>query len=235
MVVVEARAVVRRFGTTTVLAGLDLEARAGEIVGVFGPNGAGKTTLIRVLATLLSPSAGTVRLFDEDAFGAGGSRLRRRLGLVTHETFLYPDLTGIENLLYYARLYRLADGAARADELIAWAGLDDHRARPVRSYSRGMAQRLALARALLHRPDLLLLDEPFSGLDAGGSAAVEQMLEQLRSEGRTTLLTTHDIDRGLRVAGRVYIMNRGRVAWGSSGPATPAEFGEAYRRAVHPA
>jgi heme exporter protein A len=230
--VVEARGLVRRFGVTTVLAGLNLTAGAGEIVGVFGPNGAGKTTLIRILATLLTPSGGTVQLFGEDAFGPRAAAVRRRLGLVTHETFLYPDLTATENLLYYARLYQVADGARRADELIDWAGLTEHRARPVRAYSQGMAQRLALARARLHHPHLVLLDEPFSGLDAAGADAVESMLEELRAQGHTALLTTHDMTRGLRVTDRVYILNRGRVAWESAGRAEPEEFSRTYRQVL---
>jgi len=230
--VLEARSLVRRLGHTRILAGLDMTARAGEIVGVFGPNGAGKTTLVRILATLLRPTAGDLSLFGEDAYGPSASRLRRRLGLVTHESFLYQDLTGTENLLFYARLYGLPNRTARADELMVWAGLEEHGGRPVRAYSRGMVQRLALARALLHGPDLLFLDEPFSGLDTSATEAVERVLERMRGEGRTVVLTTHDIDRGLRVTDRVYILNRGRMAWESSGPANPDEFADAYRRAV---
>jgi len=230
--VVEAHALVRRRGSTAVLAGVDLRVRGGEIVGVFGPNGAGKTTLVRILATLLSPTAGNVTLFGEDAFGPNGPRIRRRLGVVTHESFLYPDLTGTENLLFYARLYGLRDGPARASEVMAWAGLGEHGSRPVRAYSRGMVQRLSLARALLHDPDLLFLDEPFSGLDAAAAVAVEGVLERVRSQGKTALLTTHDVDRGLRLTDRVYILSRGRLVWESSGPAHPDAFAEAYRRAV---
>jgi heme exporter protein A len=229
---VEARALVRRFGPTAVLAGLDLTAGAGEVVGVFGPNGAGKTTLVRILATLLTPTAGSVRLFGEDAFASSTARIRRRLGLVTHESFLYPDLTAVENLLFYARLYDVPDPAGRADELVTWAGLSVHRSRPVRAYSRGMMQRLALARALLHGPDLLVLDEPFSGLDAAATDAVEHVLQRVRREGRTALLTTHDVVRGLKIADRVYILNRGRIAWQSAGPTEPAVFSDAYRRVV---
>jgi heme exporter protein A len=229
---VEAHALVRRFGPTAVLAGLDLTVDAGEVVGVFGPNGAGKTTLVRILATLLTPTAGSVRLFGEDAFASSAARLRRRLGLVTHESFLYPDLTAVENLLLYARLYGVQDPAARADALVAWAGLGMHRSRPVRAYSRGMMQRLALARALLHEPDLLVLDEPFSGLDAAATDAVESVLQRLRREGRTALLTTHDVVRGLKIADRVYILNRGRIAWQSTGRTEPGVFSDAYRRVV---
>jgi heme exporter protein A len=230
--VVEARALVCRFGPSAVLAGLDVTAGPGEIVGIFGPNGAGKTTLVRILATLLRPTAGNVYLFGEDAFGRHARQLRRQVGLVTHESFLYPDLTATENLLFYGRLYGLSDAAARVDEFIAWAGLSEHRTRPVRAYSRGMAQRLTLARALLHGPRLLLLDEPFSGLDSTATVAVERLLDRVREEGRTAVLTTHDLDRGLRAAGRVYILNRGRVAWESSGPAEPRAFTDAYRRVV---
>jgi heme exporter protein A len=229
---VETRGLVRRFGPVTVLEGLDLRVARGEIVAVFGPNGAGKTTLLRILATLLAPSRGAVSLFGSDAFGAEARALRRRIGLVAHETFLYPDLTATENLLYYARLYRLDDREGRAAELLAWAGLEAHRARPVRSFSRGMAQRLALARALLHRPELLLLDEPFSGLDAAGGEALEAALGRVREAGGTTVLTTHDVARGLALSDRACILSRGRLAWESPGPARPDAFVDAYRRAV---
>lgn len=230
--VVEAQALVRRFGPTAVLTGLDLHARAGEVVAIFGPNGAGKTTLIRILATLLTPTTGSVRLFGEDAFASRAPRVRRRLGLVTHESFLYADLTALENLLFYARLYGVQDGATRADELVAWAGLEAHRARPVRAFSRGMTQRLALARALLHGPELLVLDEPFSGLDAMATEAVEDVLRRSRHEGRTVLLTTHDVARGLQIADRVYVLHRGRVAWESDGPTALDVFSDAYRRVL---
>jgi heme exporter protein A len=230
--VIEAQGLVRRFGTATVLAGVDLRVNAGEIVAIFGPNGAGKTTLLRILATVLAPTAGTVSLFGSDAFGSHAGMLRRRLGLLAHESFLYPDLTATENLLYYARLYRLDDGGDRAAELLGWAGLEAHRARPVRSFSRGMTQRLALARALLHRPELLLLDEPFSGLDAAGADAVEAMLVRMRDAGGTTILTTHDVARGLALSARACILNRGRLAWESPGPAAPDAFADAYRRVV---
>ncbi len=233
--VVETRGLVRRFAATTVLAGLDLRVGAAEIVAVFGANGAGKTTLLRILATLLSPTAGLVRLFDTDAFGPAGARLRRRLGVLTHESFLYPDLTAIENLQYYARLYGVEDPAVRIPEVLAWADLGNHGARTVRSYSKGMTQRLALARALLHRPELLLLDEPFSGLDGAGAEAVDEMLRRARAAGGAALLTTHDVDRGLRLADRVYILHRGRVAWESPTTPTAAVFAEAYRRAIESA
>jgi len=231
-VVVEAQGLVRRFGTATVLAGVDLRVGPGTIVAIFGPNGAGKTTLLRILATLLAPSAGAVSLFGNDAFGSHAGVLRRRIGLVAHETFLYPDLTATENLLYYARLYRIDDGSERAAELLAWAGLDAHRTRPVRSFSRGMAQRLALARALLHRPELLLLDEPFSGLDAAGAEAVETTLARMREAGGTVVLTTHDVARGLALSDRACILNRGRLAWESLGRAPADAFAAAYRRVV---
>ena len=230
--VVEARGLVRRFGTATVLAGIDLRAAPGEILAVFGPNGAGKTTLMRILGTLLAPTAGAVSLFGDDAFGSQARALRRRIGLVAHETFLYPDLTATENLLYYARLYRLDDGVARTAELLAWAGLEAHRARPVRSFSRGMAQRLALARALLHRPELLLLDEPFSGLDAAGADAVETVLARMRDAGGTVIFTTHDVARGLGLSDRACILNRGRLAWESPGRAQVDAFADVYRRVV---
>jgi heme exporter protein A len=231
--VVEAQALARRFGPAPALAGVDLAAAPGEVLVIFGPNGAGKTTLLRILATLLGPSGGTVRLFGEDAFGPGAARLRARLGLVTHQSFLYPDLTAAENLRFYARLYGLGDdGAARAAELLAWAGLSGDARRPVRAFSRGMEQRLALARALVHDPALLLLDEPFTGLDPTAAETVEDLLAQARRDGKTVVVTTHDVDRGLRAADRVCILHRGRIAWASHGPTGPEDFARAYRHFV---
>src|SRR5690242_19045951 len=148
---VVAEGLVRTFAGAPVLAGVDLVVRPGEALGLLGPNGAGKTTLLRMLALLLRPTSGRLAIFGHEA-GEAPPALRRRIGYVAHESHCYPDLTAAENLAFYARLFDVTDAPARIAELLAWAGLEAATSRPVRVYSRGMGQRLALARALLHRP-----------------------------------------------------------------------------------
>jgi heme exporter protein A len=209
-VVVHAERIGKSFGRAAVLRDVSLRVAAGETIALFGPNGAGKSTLLRVCATLMTPTSGSLRLFGV----ADASRdTRRRIGLVAHQSFLYPDLTARENLSFYAGLYGCADATRLVNEWLARVDLEDASDRPVRTFSRGMEQRLALARALLHDPDLLLLDEPWSGLDAAAADWLAALLGELRSRGRTIVAATHDFARGLGVADRAIILHRGRVAW----------------------
>jgi heme exporter protein A len=229
---VRAEALRRSFGGVSVLSGVDLALDAGEALVLLGPNGAGKTTLLRVLALLLRPGGGRLAVFGEDALAAPPA-LRRRIGFVGHETLCYPDLTAAENLAFYARLFDVPDAPERIAELIAWAGLETAARRPVRVYSRGMGQRLALARALLHRPDLLLLDEPFAGLDPHGVAALQERLAGLRAAGHAIVLTTHDLERAAPIATRLAILHRGRIAWEGAGHgADGVVVAEAYAAVV---
>jgi heme ABC exporter ATP-binding subunit CcmA len=221
----------RDFGGAPVLAGLDLTVDAGELVVLLGANGAGKTTLLRVLATLLRPSGGSLRIFGEDA-SRRPPAARRRLGHVGHESACYPDLTGQENLQFYAELHGVPDPAGRIADLLRWAGLVGAARRPVRVYSRGMAQRLALARALLHGPELLLLDEPFSGLDPAGTTRLQTLLAELRLSGHAIVLSTHDIERVAPAATRVAILHRGRIAWMQDGAADAVVLAAAYDTVV---
>ena len=231
-VVIEARGVGRQFAGVSALQAVDLRVTSGEAVAVFGPNGAGKTTLLRVLATLLRPSAGTVRLFGE-TLADGGARARGRIGFLSHQSFLYPDLTAMENLDFYARLFRVPGRAPRVSALLDRVGLTGWAHRPVRTLSRGLEQRCALARALLHEPELLLLDEPFSGLDVGAAAALADILRQAHAAGTTVLMTTHDIARGVEACGRAVILRRGRLVWDGRVEATqPAAFERQYLAAV---
>jgi heme exporter protein A len=206
----------RTFGGVSVLAGVDLVVEGGECVALLGANGAGKTTLLRVLATLLRPSGGTLTLFGEDATLRSPAMLRK-IGYVGHESACYGDLTARENLAFYAELYGVGDAAARVDELVEWTALGTAARRPVRTFSRGMTQRLALARALLHRPELLLLDEPFSGLDPQATATLEALLIDLRQSGHAIVLSTHDVPRAAALASRVVMLHRGRIAFDDSG------------------
>ncbi len=203
----------RRFGAAPVLRGIDLEVTRGECVAIFGANGAGKTTLLRTLAGLLRAESGTVELFGTVL--PANADLRRRIGYLGHESFLYRDLDARENLAYYGRLFGVRD-PSRGDAMIARVGLAHARAKLVGTYSRGMLQRLGLARALLHAPDLLLLDEPLTGLDPAGARLLSQILDERRAQGVTIVMATHDIDRALESATRAVILDRGRVAWDSS-------------------
>jgi heme exporter protein A len=207
---ITARGVERRFGSIRALRSVDLDVRKGSTVAVLGSNGSGKTTLLRVLAGLLRPSAGEVRVLGTVL--PGDTELRRRVGLLAHESFVYGDLTGVENLTYYARLYRVFT-RAHVNALLDEVGLLEAAGRPARTYSRGMLQRLSLARAILHQPELLLLDEPYSGLDAAGIDVLGAVLGRLRANGATIVLTTHDLDRALAAADAAVVLDRGRVAW----------------------
>jgi heme ABC exporter ATP-binding subunit CcmA len=213
----------RRFGGVAVLAGVDLTVVPGEVIVLFGPNGAGKTTLLRVLATLLRPSAGRLHLFGDDATRHPPAALRR-IGYVGHESACYPDLTGAENLTFYARLYELEDAAARVDAALVWAQLGAAARRPARTYSRGMWQRLALARALLHAPALVLLDEPFSGLDPDGTALLTDKLRALGAAGAAVVFSTHDIGAAATVASRAVLLRRGQIAWQGQAPDAAAAY-----------
>ncbi len=230
--VIEAENVHKTFAWTPVLQGVSCRVRAGEIVCLFGPNGAGKTTLLRVLATLLQPSAGHLRLFGQVPTAAA---VRRRLGFLGHESFLYPDLTPVENLTFYSRAYQLTNAAERTEKVLEQVGLQQWRDTQVRIFSRGMEQRLSLARTLLHDPDLFLLDEPYAGLDARGITTLQSVLVTAKDRGKTVVLTTHDFALGLDIASRALILHRGRIVWESTAPLPAAqEFSTIYQQYTQP-
>jgi heme exporter protein A len=218
---------VRRFGEREALAGVDARLAAGESLAVFGPNGAGKTTLLRVLAGLLRPHAGSVRLLGhelpDDAWAVRG-----RIGFASHEPLLYRELSGRENLDLYARLYRVPNGNERIAELLAATDMTSRADEPVRTLSRGMVQRLALVRAVLHRPEVLLLDEPRAGLDPDAEELVEPLIG--RGCGLTRVLVTHDLERGLAEADRVLGLRDGRAVFTASAEEVSADqLRELYR------
>jgi heme exporter protein A len=199
-----------RLGRRLVLAGVSLAVAPGEAVAVLGPNGAGKTTLLRVMAGLLRPGVGRVTLWGRDP-GACAPAVRGRLGYLGHQTFLYDQLTALENLVYYGRLHGLQRPEARARELLEDEGLALFAHDPVRSFSRGMQQRLALCRAWLADPDLLLLDEPWTGLDPEAAARLEARVERLRGRGGSAVFTSHDLEAAVRTADRYAVLVAGRV------------------------
>lgn len=208
-----ARRVTKLFGRTPVLKQLDLELDPGRCHVIFGRNGAGKSTLLRVAATLLKPTSGEL-FYDGNPLSELGPSVRDRIGLVSHQSFVYADLTVRENLEFYGQIY----GRSRdVDELLEWADLTLRQDSPARSLSRGMQQRLTVARALLHEPKLLLLDEPFTGLDALSAERLEKLLADTKGEDTTIALATHDVARGVALADRILLMEAGRIVFDATG------------------
>jgi heme exporter protein A len=211
-VAVEVQGLNKHFGSATALGGVDFTVAAGEFLTVFGPNGAGKTTLMRILATLARPSEGTVRIYGQDTRRAPAAA-RRRVGLVTHRSLLYASLSALENVAFFARMFGVDDAERRAAETLADLGLEHRMHDAVQTYSRGMEQRCAIARALVHEPDVLLLDEPFSGLDPDARARLRTLLMPPGDTPRTVILTSHDLANGAELADRVAILARGRLVF----------------------
>jgi heme exporter protein A len=199
----------RHFGRRRALSKLSLTLRSGDIVGLLGPNGAGKSTLIGVLATLVTASGGEVR-YGEQTAREGGSALRHRIGLLAHELHLYGELTARQNLAFFASLYSV-DSESAIDAALERAALTDRSDDQVLGFSRGMRQRLGLERALLHQPRLVLLDEPFTGLDDRSVGAVTARLRQLAAAGAIVLVATHDLDLADGLVTRVALMRDGRL------------------------
>jgi ABC-type multidrug transport system ATPase subunit len=222
------RDVSRHFGRRRALHRINLECRAGEIVGLLGPNGAGKSTLLAILSTLLAPSSGEVLYGNTPARDAGPA-LRGRIGLLGHDLYLYPELTAGENLAFFARLYGLDRVGERVAEALVRARLSDRASDTVAGFSRGMRQRLALERALLHGPRLLLLDEPFTGLDDDSGQALVRRLRELRTAGRIVIVATHDLDLAEGLLDRAAVLRDGRLLGVDAGSAT---LRDRYRRAI---
>ena len=206
---IAARRLEKRFGHATALTGVDLEVPAGSSLAVLGPNGAGKSTLLRLMAGLGRPSGGSLSICGEAAHDRAA---RARVGFVGHATFLYAALTARENVLFAARLHRVPDAAARVQERLAQEGLDGAAHLAAGALSRGMAQRLAVARGLVHDPEIVLLDEPFAGLDRRAAQRLAGRLADLRHEGRTAVLATHDVGLAAQVADLAIVLAAGRVA-----------------------
>ncbi|HEX6459063.1 MAG TPA: ABC transporter ATP-binding protein [Thermoleophilaceae bacterium] len=217
----EAEGLERRYGERTALTGVSFALQPGQTLGLFGANGAGKSTLLRILATLLRPHGGTVRVLD-GALPDEAWKVRGRVGYVGHDPLLYRELSGRENLLFHARLHRVPE--QRADELIAAVGMQRRAHDPVRELSRGMVQRLSAARALLHDPPLLLLDEPYSGLDP----AARELLDPLigKPSGRTRVLVSHDLESGAAECDLALGLRAGRQLY--LGRPNPADLRSLY-------
>ena len=201
---------VKRFGLKTVLCGLDFQVEQGEFVALLGPNGAGKTTFLRILSSLSRPSMGNVRIAGYNLPNQAAA-VRSRLGVVSHLPLLYGDLTAEENLRFYARMYGVQKIDERTLEVLDLVGLKHRRRDLVRTFSRGMQQRLAIGRAVLHDPEVMLFDEPHTGLDQDACSMLDSVLREVAARGRTVVMTSHDLSRAADLASRFDILSRGVI------------------------
>jgi heme exporter protein A len=227
----EATGLTRHFGRRRAVHDVSFALGAGDGLALFGPNGAGKTTLLRLLAGLLRPSSGKAVIGGTSA--RTGAETRGQVGLISHQTMLYPALTSLENVEFAARLHGVPvprDAAMRALETI---GIAERAGSFVKTLSRGMQQRVSIARAIVHQPTIVLLDEPYTGLDAAGAAALTGMLQRLRERGATLVLVTHNVEEGLAIASHAGVMIRGAlVRFDTTAGVDPLSFGGEYRRLV---
>jgi len=228
---IEVVGLTRSFGVRKALDGVNLQLPRRAFLSVFGPNGAGKTTLLRILATLLGPTSGTASVLGFDVV-KDAVELRRHIGLISHNPLLYPDLTAEENLRFFADMYGVEKPHVRVAELLEAVELDHRRLDVTRTFSRGMLQRLSIARALLHRPEVLFLDEPYSGLDPHAMDILEGLLAQIRQD-HTFVMVSHDFDKGLELCSHALILARGRVVLQEPQDAIDATgFRQLYRETV---
>jgi heme exporter protein A len=207
---IQVHKLVKRFGLKTVLRGMDFEVQEGEFVALLGPNGAGKTTFLRILASLSRPALGEVRIAGYRLPGQAAA-VRRILGVVSHQPLLYGDLTAEENLQFYGRMYGVAELEKRVSEVLELVGLATRRRDLVRTFSRGMQQRLAIGRAVLHDPEVMLFDEPHTGLDQDACVMLDNVLREVAARGRTVVMTSHDLVRAADLASRFDVLSRGQI------------------------
>lgn len=219
---IEIQGLVKAYDVLPVLRKLDLSIGRGEFVALLGPNGSGKSTLLRLVSGLSRPTAGLIRVGGWE-LPKEAAAVRAQIGLVSHKSLLYDNLSAYENLAFFARLYNLpADRKdMRITDMLAQVGLSKRARDVVRTFSRGMSQRLSIARALLHDPAILLLDEPYTGLDQDASSVLDDLLRRAHGEGRTILMTSHDLSRAATISTRVVILSRGMI--GYDAPAAPID------------
>ena len=227
---IRARGLTKLYGDFPALQNVNLDVRQGEFLAVLGRNGAGKSTLLKLLAMLTRPSLGTLSIGGVERDG-DRDQVRRRLGLLGHDTFLYDELTAEENLRFYATLYQIADASETVRKTLVSVGLEPFRKEMVRNFSRGMRQRLTIGRLFLHKPDLLLLDEPFNGLDDRAVTLLEELLRDAHRQGKTILLCTHQLELALKLTTSLLIIDRGKIAYlGPNQPDRADEMRELYLR-----
>lgn len=226
---IEVQQLTKSFGDHRVLHGVDLKVRAGEAVVIFGPNGAGKTTLVKILATIMNPSSGKVFINGLNLKG-NAEEVRRHIGIVTHQTFLYGNLTVCENLEFYSRMYDVTDYKKRIQEVVSVIGMTSRLHDRVCTLSHGMQQRISIARALLHKPSIMLLDEPEAGLDQQARSILWDVLGAEGDRKCTVVMTTHSLERGLELGERLLILARGKIVYQEMAQALDlVSLKEAYR------
>lgn len=229
---IAARGLTKRIGTKQILRGIDLEIGTGEFVTCFGPNGAGKTTTLMILAMLSKPSGGQV-LIDGYDIQTHGQAVRRKIGVISHNSFLYNNLTARENLLFYGKMYEVEKLNSRVDDLLEQVGLTYVADEPVFGFSRGMQQRLSIARSLVHNPPVLLMDEPYTGLDEMAKGILDKLIKQLAQTKHTFFLITHDFDQGLGYCDQTLILAAGRIVYtGNPNSLNRDEFRRLYLESV---
>lgn len=221
----------KSFGRRRVLKKVSFSVNKGGFLSIFGPNGAGKTTLVKILSTIEKPSDGRV-VISQIVLGEDATEIRKRIGLISHNPLLYLDLSAYENLEFYGTLYGVSGIKERAEELLDKVELTHRRHDMVRTFSKGMAQRLAIARALMHKPDILFLDEPHSGLDPHAVDILDGLIESIRGN-HTFIMVTHDLEKGLALSDSVMIIEDGKIILHKQkGEIDKDEFRETYRQAV---
>jgi heme exporter protein A len=229
--IVETTDLARAFGSRKAVAGITFSLAPGDCLAVFGPNGAGKTTLLRLLAGLLKPSSGSARLAGIPL--PGGSLARSRVGLISHHTMLYAALSARENVSFAARLYGIRDPGTRVDDSLRRMSMLERADAPVRLLSRGMQQRVSIARAMVHSPQVVLADEPYSGLDDSGARSLTALLRELRSSGTAIIIVTHNLAEGLSLASHAAVMQRGKfLRYDPSDRIDASSYVATYREAV---
>ncbi len=229
--IIEAADLTRAFGSRRAVAGVTFSLAPGDCLAVFGPNGAGKTTLLRLLAGLLKPSSGSARLAGIPL--PGGALARSRVGLISHHTMLYAALSARENVSFAARLYGIRDPQTRVDDSLRRMSMLERADAPVRLLSRGMQQRVSIARAMVHSPQVVLADEPYSGLDESGARSLTALLGELLSSGTAIIIVTHNLAEGLSLATHAAVMQRGKfVRYDARDRIDPTSYAATYREAV---
>ncbi|WP_053367094.1 ABC transporter ATP-binding protein [Bacillus sp. FJAT-27245] len=208
---IEIKKLTKQADNKMILKGIDLSIRKGETVGILGPNGAGKSTLLKVLATLIKPSSGEVAIGGFDLKKNEGE-IKKLFGYLPHSSLLYEHYSPLENLVFFGKIYGVKNAEERAVQLVKEVGLSFFLNDPVKNFSRGMIQRIAIARAIIHEPDILLLDEPHTGLDQGAIGILNNVIVEMREKGATTLMVTHDFKQAAELCDRIIIVKNGKIA-----------------------